>query len=229
VVALCAEGTMTPDRCDVLVVEDETDLRVQIQQLIDSWGYRVRAAPSVPAAIAALSESPADIILTDLVIPPDSGTQLLHLAQQRWPEVPVLVMTAFATLENAVEALKLGAYDYLLKPFSPHELSAALSRAHSHIQLRRLRVSEERLRHLTAVALTLTHEINNPLAIISGEVQLMLEDTANPEMRQSMRVCLEEVARIADVVRRMSAIRDVAYREYSGLHLLDLDRSSSLT
>ncbi len=215
-----------PERaCEVLLVEDEGDLREQMSQLIGSWGYQVCAAASIPAALAALESSPPDIVLTDLVLPPDSGTQVLSVVQERWPETPVLVMTAFATLENAVETLKLGAYDYLLKPFSPHELSAALLRARSSIQLRQLRDREERLRHLTAVALTLTHELNNPLAIISGEIQLLLEEQRSASERHSLEVCLAATQRIADVVRRIGAIRDVAYRDDGGFHLLDLQHS----
>ena len=196
-----------------------------MRQFIGSWGYQVLAAASIPAALAALESGPPDIVLTDLVLPPDSGTQVLSVVQERWPETPVLVMTAFATLENAVETLKLGAYDYLLKPFSPHELSAALLRARSSIQLRHLREREERLRHLTAVALTLTHELNNPLAIISGEIQLLLEEQRSTSERHSLEVCLAATQRIADVVRRLGALRDVAYHDDGGFHLLDLQRS----
>lgn len=208
---------------EVLLVEDEPALREQLARLIESWGYRVRIEHDVDGALAAVEHALPDIILTDLVMPARSGHELLASVFSRWPDLPVLVMTAFATLESAVDALKHGAYDYLLKPFTPQELSAALIRARSTIALRRLREREERLRHVTAVALTLTHEINNPLAVITGELQLMIEDgVAGPEERRAIEICLQSAQRIAEVVRKVAALGEVVYHEYGGMRLLDL-------
>src|SRR6185436_1252980 len=110
------------------------------------------------------------------------------------------VMTAYASLESAIEALKQGAYDYLLKPILPAELSAALSRAAVAVALQRSRERAEHLRHIAEVALTLAHEINNPLAILMGELQIQLETPdGDPDMRQALEIALESAHRIADV------------------------------
>ena len=208
---------------EVLVVDDEPTLRVQLAQLIAAWGYRVRAASDVASALALLDTAPPDIILTDLVLPDQPGYALLEHAHSQWPHLPVLVMTAYASLESAIEALKQGAYDYMLKPITPPELSAALARARTAVALQRAQAREEHLRHIAEVSLTLAHEINNPLAILMGELQFQLEAAGDgTEVRQALEVALESAHRIADVMRRIAALREVSYEEYHGLRLLDL-------
>src|SRR5689334_22061891 len=98
----------------VLVVEDDTTLCQQAAQLIEMWGYSVRTAEDTAFALAELEREPADIILTDLMLPGRPGYDLIRWSQQRHPAPPVLVMTAYASLERAIEALKQGAYDFLL-------------------------------------------------------------------------------------------------------------------
>jgi DNA-binding response OmpR family regulator len=212
---------------EVLVVEDEPTLRVQLAQLIAAWGYRVRAASDVASALASLDTVPPDIILTDLVLPDQPGYAVLEHAHSQWPYLPVLVMTAYASLESAIEALKQGAYDYMLKPITPPELSAALARARTAVALQRAQAREEHLRHIAEVSLTLAHEINNPLAILMGELQFQLEAVGDPDGRQAIEIALESAHRIADVVRRIAALREISYEEYYGLRLLNLQADGS--
>jgi len=206
---------------EVLVVEDEEMLREQVARLLPMLGYRVRVAADATAALAELDHSLPDIILTDLMLPDRPGYSVLEQSQRRQPGLPVLVMTAYASLESAIEALKQGAYDYLLKPIMPAELSAALSRAAVAVALHRSREHAEHLRHIAEVALTLAHEINNPLAVIMGELELQRE-AVGPDVRHDLEICLESARRIADVIRRIMALQDVVYQDYHGMRLLDL-------
>jgi DNA-binding response OmpR family regulator len=209
----------------VLVVEDDAALRQQTAQLIELWGYQVRVAEDMAAALAQLERAPADIILTDLMLPDQPGYDIMRWSQQRRPAPPVLVMTAYASLESAIEALKHGAYDFLLKPITPPELAAALSRAGVAVALQRSRDHAEHLRHIAEVALTLAHEINNPLAVIMGELQLQLEQGDGAIDPAALDISLEAAHRIADVVRKISALREVSYQDYAGLRMLDLEVS----
>ncbi len=207
---------------EVLVVDDDTMLREQIAQLLVLWGYRVRTAATTEGALRELARAPVDIILTDLLLADSPNYDLMRWAQGRPTPPPVLVMTAYASLEYAIEALKQGAYDFLPKPIMPPELEAALSRATVAVSLQRSRARAEHLQHIAEVALTLAHEINNPLAVIIGELQLQLEDTDQPLDRDALGICLESAKRIADVVRKISALREVEYQEFDGMRLLDL-------
>jgi DNA-binding response OmpR family regulator len=217
---------MTDGVFEVLIVEDEAVLREQIKQLLVISGYQVRVAEDVASAIVALEQQPPDVILSDLMLPDLPAYALLKYVQERWPDLPVLVMTAYASMESAVEVLKQGAYDYLLKPVTAPELTAALGRATNAVSLQRSRARAEHLRHIAEVALTLAHEINNPLAIIMGELQLQLE-TGGADMpgRRAMEISLESAHRIAGVVRRISALQEVAYQEHGGIRLIDLGTS----
>jgi DNA-binding response OmpR family regulator len=212
---------------EVLVVEDDQVLRERTAQLLTMWGYRVRTAADIATALAELERAPVDIILTDLVLDNYPNYDLMQWVKERRSPPPVLVTTAYASLEYAIEALKQGAYDFLVKPTTPPELEAALSRASVAVSLQRSRDRAEHLRHIAEVALTLAHEINNPLAVIMGELQLQLEDPAIPIERAALEVCLESAHRIADVVRKISALHEVAYQEYGGLRLLDLEANQT--
>ncbi|MEO7912104.1 MAG: response regulator [Roseiflexaceae bacterium] len=216
---------MVKSTYDILVVEDDTTLRQQTAQLIEMWGYTVRMAGDTATALAELERAPADIILTDLMLPDQPGYDLIRWSQQRRPAPPVLVVTAYASLESAIEALKQGAYDFLLKPITPPELAAALSRAEMAVALQRSRDHAEHVRHIAEVALTLAHEINNPLAVIMGELQLQLEDSSSALDRTALDISIAAAHRIADVVRKISALREITYQDYAGLRMLDLEVS----
>jgi DNA-binding response OmpR family regulator len=216
---------VTDSAFEVLVVEDDLSLQQQTAQLIAMWGYHVRVAVDVTTALAELDRALPDIILTDLILPDEPGFSLLKSSQARHPAPPVLVMTAYASLESAIEALKQGAYDFLLKPITPPELAAALWRASVAVSLRRSRDRAEHLRHITEVAVTLAHEINNPLGVIMGELQLQLEESERPIDRTALEISIEATHRIADVVRKISALQEISYQDYAGLRMIDLEMS----
>lgn len=208
---------------EFLIIDDEPLLLEQLAQLLRSWGYGVRVANDVQSAITALDQGVPDIVMTDLMLPDHPGYTVLEYMHRHWPHVPVLVMTGYATLEAAVEALKHGAYDFLLKPITAPELEAALSRAHTALALQRTRAREQQLKHVAEVALTLAHEINNPLGILVGELHYQLEEAdLTPELQRALEVCLGSAQRIADVVRRIAALREINYLDYNGLKMLDL-------
>jgi DNA-binding response OmpR family regulator len=208
---------------EFLIVDDEPLLLEQLRQLLCSWGYRVRVAQDAQSAIAALEEGVPDIVMTDLMLPDRPGYTILEYVHNQWPHLPVLVMTGYATLEGAIEALKHGAYDFLLKPITAPELEAALTRAHTAVALQRFRAREQQLQHVAEVALTLAHEINNPLGILVGELHYQIEEAQlAPEVQEALEVCLNSAQRIADVVRRIAALREINYLDYNGLKMLDL-------
>ncbi len=118
----------------VLVIEDEDKLRRVIELQLSSSGYDLDLAPSGEEGLRFIDR--ADLILTDLKLPEMDGMQVLAHARQMNPSAPVIVMTAFGTIENAVEAMKRGAADFLLKPFSLDHLTAIIEKA---LEVRALR------------------------------------------------------------------------------------------
>jgi len=113
----------------LLIVDDDAPVRHACAEIASSLGFVTMVAESVPAARAILARSPIDLILLDLKLPGGGGLSLLEEVRSRTPETVVVVMTAFATVSSAVEAMRIGASDYLTKPFSLEELSTVLERA----------------------------------------------------------------------------------------------------
>jgi two-component system, NtrC family, response regulator len=112
----------------ILVVEDDVALRRVIQTQIAQMGARVEAAGDVNHALEILRSDSHDLVITDLNLPGVSGLELLKTVRSEYPETTVVIMTAYGTVETAVDAMKNGAYDYLTKPLHPYELKALISR-----------------------------------------------------------------------------------------------------
>jgi DNA-binding NtrC family response regulator len=103
----------------VLVVDDETNIREALAKILERAGHRVSAAESGEAALSLLHDGAFDVVVTDLKMLGAGGMDVLRSAKQQQPDAEVIVITAFGTIESAVEAMKLGAYDYLAKPIDP--------------------------------------------------------------------------------------------------------------
>jgi two-component system response regulator PilR (NtrC family) len=107
----------------VLVVDDEQSLRQFLKIFLQKEGYKVDVAASLADAEKAIGENVFDLVLTDMrMTAPDDGLKVIRAAIQRTPSTQVIVMTAYATIEGAVEAIKQGAYNYIVKPFSNQDL-----------------------------------------------------------------------------------------------------------
>ncbi|HEY6660705.1 MAG TPA: sigma-54 dependent transcriptional regulator, partial [Pyrinomonadaceae bacterium] len=131
----------------ILIAEDEANLRLVLQKELERLGYRVQAAPDGEAALRRLEESNVDVLLCDINMPRIDGMELLRRVHQRPNPPEVIMLTGQATVETAVEAMKLGAYDYLTKPYSITELDVRVKQA---ADKRRLRVDNVRLREQLA-------------------------------------------------------------------------------
>ena len=131
----------------ILVAEDEANLRLVLQKELERHGYRVQVAPDGEAALRKLEESNVDVLLCDINMPRMDGMELLRRVHERPNPPEVIMLTGQATVETAVEAMKLGAYDYLTKPYSITELDVRVRQA---AEKRRLRVDNQRLREQLA-------------------------------------------------------------------------------
>ncbi len=120
----------------VLVVDDDESLRRVTQVQLQQGGYEVATAADGTQALAILEREPVEVIVTDLRMPGMSGLDLLRQVRAEFPDIVVIVMTAFGTIETAVEAMKAGAYDYVTKPVHGDELRLAVGRAVETLALR---------------------------------------------------------------------------------------------
>ncbi len=118
----------TTSEC-ILIVDDEASMREFLAILLRKEGYRVEACPDVPSARQLVARREFDLVITDLRLPGGTGLDVLAAARDAHPDTEVLVVTAFATAQTAVEAMKRGAYDYLTKPFKVDDIKLTVQKA----------------------------------------------------------------------------------------------------
>jgi DNA-binding response OmpR family regulator len=184
----------------VLLVEDNADMRAYLQGLLGDDGWAVTAVGDVDAALRA--SPPPDIVVSDVMLPGRSGLDLLRLlrADPALRRIPVLLLTARSGPDAAVEAFRLGADDYLIKPFDAREL---LARVRVHRELARLRDyelarAEDKAANL-AVALSSNRRIGVAVGVLMSTRQLTAEQAFEELKRTSQRLN-RKVYDIADEV-----------------------------
>ncbi|MFN3652898.1 MAG: sigma-54-dependent transcriptional regulator [Armatimonadota bacterium] len=121
----------------LVVVDDEPNVARVLSTYFTRLGWEVRCCSSATEALPAICENPPDVVVTDLSMPEMSGVDLLRELRDRAVHAPLLVITAHGTVDSSVEALKLGAFDYLSKPFDLEKVKLAVQRARLHGQLQR--------------------------------------------------------------------------------------------
>lgn len=125
-----------PDR--ILVVDDEPRMRESVKALLAAEGYAVTEAADGPTALAHLREDPADLVLADLSMPGMSGIDLVDRLREEHPGTAVIIFTGYGTLQTAVEAIRRGVVDYIVKPFDFETLRQSVARALQSVEQKRL-------------------------------------------------------------------------------------------
>lgn len=120
----------------VLIVDDEVNIRTALARILEKEGHEVTGVESGDQALGLLHEAAFDLVLTDLKMVGASGMEVLRAVKQSHAETEVILLTAYGTIESAVEAMKLDAYDYLTKPVDPERLTHVVAKAMEHRALR---------------------------------------------------------------------------------------------
>jgi len=152
----------------VLIVDDERKMRRLLQMMVENLGFESVAAETVREALDLAEREHFDLVLTDVRLPDQSGVDLLRALRENDPSLPVIVLTAYGTVQSAVEAMKLGAFDYVLKPFDVEALEQTVRNA---LQLQQFRTENRYLRER--------------LEDVEGAGQIV---AASPAMRQVLEV-----------------------------------------
>jgi len=124
-------------RLDILITDDDRAHRVMLKKLLNGWGYNVTEADDGLVAVEKVRKSSFDLILMDIRMTNVSGIEALEQIKQINADIPVIIMTAYASVETAVQTLKKGAYDYLTKPLDFDELQVSIARATEHSRLKK--------------------------------------------------------------------------------------------
>ncbi len=215
----------------ILLVEDEEYLLKSLEVFLrNETKYEIFSASNGKEAIEIINSTEIDLILTDLKMPEIGGIELMEYGKNKSADIPVIAMTAFASLNSAIEALRLGVYDYLIKPYEFDMVLIVINRAIERIRLTKKASEVEKLNVIAEAAVTLNHEINNPLTGIMGNLELMLDNFPDDkeDVKKAMKVVLENSQKIADVVRKFQTIKKYVTTEYASKQpMLDLNKASS--
>ncbi len=128
---------MTRPRSTVMVVDDDAASRDGLASLLERWGYKSSTAPNGQAALKACEKSLPDAMVLDLIMPEMTGLELVQALGDRVRQMAVIMLTGQATIDSAVQAIKLGAYDYLAKPLEANRLRTALEKGLRQVELAR--------------------------------------------------------------------------------------------
>jgi DNA-binding NtrC family response regulator len=116
-------------RKKILVIDDEDIVRTSCNRTLSPGGFEVKLAINGQEGLRMLTNENFDLVLTDLKMPDMDGIEVLRQIKQDWPDVEVIIITGYQTVDTAVKAIKLGAFDYIEKPFTPDALITAVSKA----------------------------------------------------------------------------------------------------
>jgi ActR/RegA family two-component response regulator len=215
------------NQLDVLLVDDEFIILSSLSDVLALHGYQVETAQSGEEGIQKLEKRTFDLIVTDLIMGSVDGLELLDSAQRKDPDSVVIIVTGYATIESALDAIRKGAYDYLVKPFEIQNFLLAIQRG---AEKRRLSIENRRLindlqtnneqlektldelkrtQHLLLqterkaavmeTVIAMKHEINNPLTAIMNKIQLLQEKDT-----EKVTSCLsKDLATMKDLVQRI--------------------------
>ena len=190
--------TINPDLPQVLVIDDEMGPRESLRMLLKP-NYQVHTAESVEAGIKILKERQPDAVISDIRMPGTNGIDGLRKIREIDPHVAVIMLTGFGALETAQEALRLGANDYISKPFDAREMRDVISRnvertrvhrtgEHAAGEIKELNnrllkelAQKERLASLGQASAEFVHDLGNPLTIVWGYVQLLAKKLEQQE------------------------------------------------
>lgn len=166
---------MQPQPPLILIIDDEASIRDGCRQSLEKLGYAVLDAADGGEGIRIAREAKPDIALIDLKIPGLSGMEIIELLSRELPDMVCIMITGYATIVSAVEAIQKGGYDYLPKPFSPDQLRTVVRRAIEHrslmIETKRLREEKERMEN--SFITFVSHEMRSPLVVIRQYIEAL--------------------------------------------------------
>jgi signal transduction histidine kinase len=204
---------MRRDEVKILVVEDEEIIRLMFQQTFESWGFQVDVAENGKDALDRCHRENYHIVVTDLNMPMMDGLELLKRIKIKWPNIEVIVITGYATIESAIDAMKHGAYDFILKPVNFDHVQFTMNKCYSKIRFeaenQELRQANSQLTELNEMKdkfLYITnHEIRTPLTIIKGYIDVLKNLVQNPnkEITETLEILDDTTDELNALVDRM--------------------------
>lgn len=230
------------DQLHVLMVDDEEGMRLGVERILKAFAielpeydhsvsFTVKLADCGESAIELLRNNEFDIMLLDHKMPGISGLDVLAWLNDNPRDMQTIMVTAYASLETAVEAMKRGACDFLAKPFTPEELRNSIRKTATNIIVQRqaLKLAEEKRRVRFEFISVLAHELKAPLGAIEGYLQILRDGTAGDDPATTERMLDRSMTRLQGMRKLIYDLLDMTRvesgtkpREFVELDLRDL-------
>jgi two-component system sensor histidine kinase/response regulator len=206
----------------LLVVDDEIGMRSSVERALRNYcthvpdiqhevNFRISQAESGEAALELIDSDMPDIILLDYKLPGISGLDVLMALKERKLDILVVMITAYASLETAVQATKNGAFDFLAKPFTPEELRATVHKTTKHCMVQRqaAKLAGERRQIRFEFLSVLAHELKSPLAAVEGNMFIMRDHLAGDTIQDYDRLVNRSIIRLEGMKKLIFDLLDL--------------------
>jgi two-component system sensor histidine kinase/response regulator len=206
------------EEASILVIDDERGIREGCRRGLTPLGYKVEVSDTAAAGLRKLHEDSFDLVLLDLMMPGMSGMEALGRIQEVDPDIVVVIITGYATVEAAVKTIKKGAYDFISKPFTADDLILVVNKGLEHrrlsLETKRLRTIEEEAKELARAKvelekldamksrfmLTVAHELRAPIAAIQGYLGLILDGYATDDEEEMIENAHRRCGELLDMI-----------------------------
>ncbi|MCD6193673.1 MAG: hypothetical protein DRI99_00485 [Candidatus Aminicenantes bacterium] len=195
----------------ILIIDDEESMRDSCSLILTKEGYRTATAPDGETGLQLIQELKPDLALVDLKMPGISGFDVLERAKEIDPHIVQVVITGYATVESAVEAMKKGAYDFLPKPFTPDELRIIIRRGLERRQLTLEKEALEREKRLMEenFITMVSHQLKSPLVVILQYFEVILNGVVKDE-QQKLEMLKKAKERLEGLLKLINDWLDIA-------------------
>ncbi len=212
----------------VLVIDDDEGDCCLVEDILAEDGISVVKAIGGEMGIRMLSGHEYPVVITDLRMPDVDGIAIIDFIRKRQMESLVVVITGYASVDSVIEALRLGAYDYILKPFGADLLRFTVKRAFDYIALRNEQGRLKFFEMVAQLASTTAHEVFQPLTVIMGEAKGIFKEAQDLQVKDMANQILEEARKIRDVIRKMDNLHDYIVKTFpGGYSIIDIEKGSS--
>ncbi len=221
------------DKKKILVVDDEEIVRYSLVNILKEHDYDVDGVPSAESALELFNENKYHLVLTDLVLEGMGGLELLENVKVISPKTLVIVITGYGSIKTAVTALRLGVYDYLLKPCDEDELIIRVRRA---LEMQNYGQEQKRIQEVSAITkttVTLSDRINTPLNIILGNIEMLQispDVEENTKVQKTLKVMEDQIFKIKEVMDKLARLTTAETKKYTALRdyeIIDLTTNKS--
>jgi len=192
----------------ILVVDDQYSDRELVKDILETQNFTVDTASDGKEAIEKLKKEKYDIVLTDLMMPEIDGLQLIKLIKENNFDTEIIMMTAYATVDTAIEAIKSGVYDYLVKPLNKHKTSVVIKNClESHklekeVEMLQQKVFQmEKMLAISQFSSGIAHQLRNPLFVIQSTASYLTEKyPKDSELQESLNLIIRSSQHADEVI-----------------------------